>query len=80
MAKQDHIPVEVPVVEESPRAAAIVPPTLLSLEARIDELEARLEVFESLEPVRGDSAVFQADRVARQTERAQRRAARERSA
>jgi hypothetical protein len=55
----------------------VEPPTLLSLEERVDELEARLAAIEGLEPVRGEQNDLQndlqIDRVAQQEARERRR-------
>jgi hypothetical protein len=55
----------------------IEPPTLPSLEERLDEIEARLEQLESFEPVRGEQELPAIDHVHRKKVRAKRRAIRE---
>lgn len=55
----------------------IEPPTLPSLEERLDEMEARLEQLESFEPVRGEQELPAIDHVHRKKVRAKRRKIRE---
>ena len=60
-----------PGAEEAPNEEkmALEPPTLHSLEERVDELEARLAAIESLEPVRGEQDGLQIDRAAQKKAR-----------